>query len=105
MVGFSLKELAQVLGEREKGRVPCRSVRALVQLRLAELTEKLQELRLLKRDLETLLRSWDATLAITPAGVQARLLDGLAKQRAFGSERTAQGPNAALRGLKNNRSR
>lgn len=98
MVGFSLKELARVLGEREKGRVPCQSVRALVQARLAELTKKLQELRLLKRDLEALLRGWDATLAVTPKGVQARLLDGLAKEDAFGVNRTNQ-PSPALRPL------
>ena len=35
-VGFSLDELARSLGERERGGVPCRRVRALVADRLAE---------------------------------------------------------------------
>ena len=83
IVGFSLKELAQVFAERDSGGVPCHSVRASVQSHLAELNLRLRELRLLKNDLQMLLRDWDAKLAKTPPGKQARLLDQLASSDAL----------------------
>jgi DNA-binding transcriptional MerR regulator len=79
IVGFSLKELAQFFAERERGGVPCHSVRSFVEKHLAELELRLLELRRLKKDLQAMLREWDATLAVTPPGKQARLLDQLAK--------------------------
>lgn len=77
-VGFSLDELARVLSERERGAVPCRSVRALVAERLADLEVRLRDLATLRGEIRQLLRDWDDRLAATPAGKQARLLDSLA---------------------------
>jgi len=80
LVGFSLKELARVFAEREHGGVPCHSVRDSVRSHLAELEIRLRELRALKRDLQDLLRDWDAALESTPPGKQARLLEQLASR-------------------------
>jgi DNA-binding transcriptional MerR regulator len=80
-VGFSLAELARVLSERERGNVPCRSVRALVAERLADLEARLRDLATLRGEMRQLLRGWDDRLAATPIGKQARLLDLLAGQR------------------------
>lgn len=77
-VGFSLTELAKVLTERDRGAAPCRSVYAVVSQRLADLDRELEALAELKKDLQGLLREWDAKLSSTPAGGQARLLETLA---------------------------
>ena len=88
-VGFSLAELARVLSEREHGDVPCRSVRALVAERLAELEVRLDELATLRDEMRQLLREWDDRLAATPVGTQARLLDLLAGRRSTASKHPA----------------
>jgi DNA-binding transcriptional MerR regulator len=85
-VGFSLDELARVLSERERGDVPCRSVRALVAERLADLEVRLRDLATLRGEMRQLLREWDDRLAATPAGKQARLLDLLAGQHSAKSK-------------------
>lgn len=85
-VGFSLAELARVLNERERGDVPCRSVRALVAERLADLEVWLRDLATLRGEMRQLLREWDDRLAATPIGKQARLLDLLAGQRSAASK-------------------
>jgi DNA-binding transcriptional MerR regulator len=77
LIGFSLKELARVFQERERGRAPCREVRALVGERLDGVDQKIAELIALRDQLRDLLRDWDRTLAGTPQGRQARLLDRL----------------------------
>ena len=77
-IGFTLDELAGVLSERDRGRAPCRNVRALVAERLAELETRLRDLTELRDDLRALLGEWDLRLARIPIGVQARLLDLLA---------------------------
>ena len=75
--GFSIKELAGVLGERERGGAPCRRVRAVVAGRLAQIDQDIAALGALKDRLTVLLAEWDAKLAQTPANRQARLLDTL----------------------------
>jgi DNA-binding transcriptional MerR regulator len=81
MVGFSLKELASVLGQRERGSPPCRRVRALVGERLAALETRLEDLAKLRDEMRAILREWDDRLARTPAGQRARLLDMLAERK------------------------
>jgi DNA-binding transcriptional MerR regulator len=76
-IGFSLRELASVLQQRERGEPPCQRVRLLVGERLAALETRLVELTRLRDDMRRLLRDWDARLARTPRGQRARLLDAL----------------------------
>lgn len=95
-IGFTLQDLAVVLAERDRGGAPCRSVRALVANRLAELETRLRELTELRDELLVLLREWDRRLARIPAGSQARLLDILADRpvvdRAVARARRAVAP-------------
>ena len=77
-IGFTLHDLAAVLSQRDRGGAPCRSVRALVAQRLAELETRLSDLAELRDELRVLLRDWDLRLAKIPRGAQARLLDVLA---------------------------
>jgi DNA-binding transcriptional MerR regulator len=77
VVGFTLDELARVLHERDRGEAPCRGVRDLVATRLADLDGRLRQLTALRRELRHLLATWDRTLAATPAGQPAHLLQSL----------------------------
>jgi len=77
MIGFSLKELAAALRQREHGTPPCRKVRAVVSERLAGLEVRLTELAALADEMRVLLAEWDERLARTPEGQRARLLDML----------------------------
>ncbi len=84
-VGFSLKDLASVLQQRDRGgSPPCQRVRALVGDRLEELDRRLAELTVLRDEMQSLLRDWDNRLAQTPAGQRARLLDMLGQRPPMG---------------------
>jgi DNA-binding transcriptional MerR regulator len=89
-VGFSLDELARVLREREKGGVPCRKVRALVEARFEALEARVRALIELRDELREVLNQWDRRLARTAVGEQARLLDGLVGRPAIEAQATAR---------------
>lgn len=76
-VGFSIKDLARVLGERDRGGAPCRQVHALLTTKLSELDREMAALVALKQDLESILDDWTTRLVNTPPGRSARLLDAL----------------------------
>jgi DNA-binding transcriptional MerR regulator len=77
VVGFSLTDLKRVLGARDRGGAPCRSVRALVGERLERLNQRIDEMRILRDELGVLLAEWDRRLARTPEGKRAHLLETL----------------------------
>ena len=77
VVGFSLQDLHRVLGVRDNGGAPCRSVRDLVGRRLEDLNQGIKELISLRDDLRVLVDEWDTTLAKTPQGQRAHLLETL----------------------------
>jgi DNA-binding transcriptional MerR regulator len=89
VIGFSLKELAQVLGACQKGTPPCGRVRSLVGERLAALERRLEQLTGLRDELRVLITNWDARLATTPPGQRARLLDMLDGRPALDKGKTA----------------
>lgn len=90
LIGFSLKELAAVLRQREHGAPPCRRVRTLVGDRLAALEARLLELTELRDEMRALVRDWDERLARTPDGQRARLLDMLAGRKPLERPRRRQ---------------
>lgn len=77
-IGFTLDELARILRARDKGRAPCREVRALAAAKLADVESRLRELLLVREELRGVVKEWDAKLARTPEGERAGLLDALA---------------------------
>jgi MerR family Zn(II)-responsive transcriptional regulator of zntA len=77
-IGFSVTELADILRERSNGGAPCRRVRKLAAEKLAVLEKRLRELQSWRRELRSMLFSWDRMLAKTPRGKQARLLETFA---------------------------
>ncbi|MGE0551901.1 MAG: MerR family transcriptional regulator [Gemmatimonadales bacterium] len=83
-VGLSLRELAVVLAERDKGGAPCRKVRALVADRLVLLERRLADLAEHRDALVSLLADWDRRLDRSPPGRRAGLL-GAVPRRATSS--------------------
>jgi DNA-binding transcriptional MerR regulator len=77
-VGFTLVELGAIFRMRARGEAPCRTVRSLARVKLADLEERLAELQRLRDRLRTLLGDWDDRLAGTSPGHRAGLLEALA---------------------------
>ncbi len=76
-LGFSLAELSGIFSVRDRGGVPCRSVRALAEEKLRRVEHAIRELRGLRRQLRQVLCKWDQLLAKTRKGERARLLESL----------------------------
>ena len=78
-LGFSLAELARIFAIRDGDGIPCRKVRALAAEKLQRVEQSLAELKMLRRQLQMILREWDSRLAKTPAKERAKLLESLAE--------------------------
>jgi len=76
-VGFTLDELARFLKEKDRGGSPCASVRQLASMKLAEVDERIHELKTLRKELQQTLNDWDVRLAHRRNGERANLLDHL----------------------------
>jgi DNA-binding transcriptional MerR regulator len=88
-IGFSLKDLAAVFRERDRGAAPCRRVRNVVAERLARVDDEIETLLKLKTALGALLEEWDTRLCAVPVHTQAHLLDSLATVNPPAMARTA----------------
>ena len=78
-LGFSLAELSRIFAVRDRGGIPCREVRALAAEKLRWVEQSLEEMNVLRRQLQSILREWDGRLARTPARRRAGLLESLAE--------------------------
>jgi MerR family transcriptional regulator, mercuric resistance operon regulatory protein len=58
-LGFSLDEIRRVIEDARTGKSPCAEVREIVRRRLAELDERMRELRRYRRQLSDTLLEWD----------------------------------------------
>jgi DNA-binding transcriptional MerR regulator len=76
-LGFSLAEVARILTVRDRGGIPCRSVRALAAAKLALVESRLAELEAARDALSAVLAHWDALLDQAPEGQRVGLLDAL----------------------------
>jgi DNA-binding transcriptional MerR regulator len=76
-VGFTLKELAEIFAERDKGNPPCRKVRAIAAAKLADLENHLRETKILHAELGKTIRDWDEQLARQTGEKPAKLLESL----------------------------
>jgi DNA-binding transcriptional MerR regulator len=76
-VGFSLRQLAAFLRERQEGGAPCRKVRDAAERILASVDDQIAELQATKAALAAMVRDWDERLTRTPPHQPARLLDAI----------------------------
>jgi len=58
-LGYSLKEIQQIIEQSESGNSPCPIVRQIIQNRIEETRQKLQELRALQQRMEAALQQWN----------------------------------------------
>lgn len=58
-IGFSLDEITEILEMRAHGQAPCLEVREVARRKLAELDERLRELRRYRSELARTLAEWD----------------------------------------------
>ena len=75
---------------RDKGGAPCRHVRDLIGKRLEELNRHIEQLISLREELRVVVDEWDATLARTPQGQRAHLLESLGSKGAIEISRRAR---------------
>lgn len=76
-MGFSLKELSEILRSRDNGGVPCHRVLNLAEEKLRSLGRQIEELRRTQAYMRKLVREWKQRLKHTPFGSTAMLLHSL----------------------------
>lgn len=76
-LGFTLRELAGILGVRDRGGAPCRQVLALAKKKLALLDARILDLTALRGQLEEIVERWGGQLERAGDGQRAGLLEGL----------------------------
>jgi MerR family mercuric resistance operon transcriptional regulator len=59
VLGFTLAEIAHLIKEKALGISPCSDVREIVRRRLAELDERMSEMRRYRKELAAALAQWD----------------------------------------------
>jgi DNA-binding transcriptional MerR regulator len=77
-VGFSLKELSEILRIHDDGGVPCQRVLNLSEQKLRSIGRQIRELERTQDYLRKLVREWRRKLENTPEGTRAMLLQSLA---------------------------
>src|SRR5262249_4398586 len=77
-LGFSLKELSEILRTRDNGGVPCRRVLFLAEAKLRSLGQQIEELKQTQNYMRRLVRNWREKLKNAPPGSKALLLQSLA---------------------------
>lgn len=58
-LGFSLDEIKRIIADAQSGASPCDDVREIVRRRLAELDQKMREMRRYRKELSATLEEWD----------------------------------------------
>jgi DNA-binding transcriptional MerR regulator len=74
-IGFSVRELAAIFAERDRGGAPCHRVRELAREKRAIVESSLRELQVWRGELKTTLAGWDRLVGKTPGGQRAGLLE------------------------------
>lgn len=102
-VGFTLDELARILGERDRGGAPCREVRAMAGEKLASIEDQLKRLAALRDELRQTIAGWDSRLSETKPGDRAGLLETLGAGDRTTSSKPKLPPNFTKKGSKNDK--
>jgi len=76
-LGFSLKELSEILRTRDDGGAPCHQVLNLAEEKLRSLGQQILELQHTQEYMQELVRDWRKKVKRTPPGSKALLLHSL----------------------------
>jgi DNA-binding transcriptional MerR regulator len=88
-IGFTVRELGEILADRDRGGAPCRRVRGLAVEKLAAVELQLRVLRFWRRELRAALTDWDHRLKNTPEGKRAGLLEAFVVAHPKSTERSS----------------
>lgn len=67
-LGFTLKEIAEILEEAERGISPCPMVREIIEKRIAENREKIRQMQQLQKKMEKARKDWATMEDALPNG-------------------------------------
>ena len=84
-VGFNLDEIARIIADTRDGSLPCAEVRRLASQKLADLDQRLVELKRYRRELKATVDAWER--AGEKEGVICGLIEGL-QSAANGSQQS-----------------
>lgn len=76
-LGFTLKELAEILRIRDSGGAPCHRVLSMTEGKLRSLDQQIHELQTTERYMRQIVRQWRTQLKRTAPGSTAMLLQSL----------------------------
>jgi DNA-binding transcriptional MerR regulator len=74
-VGFTIRDLARIFAIRGAGGIPCEEVIRIAHKKLQELDERMDQLRVARRDLRRCVNEWNKMLSHAEKGTHARLLE------------------------------
>lgn len=89
-LGFSLKELSEILRTHDGGGAPCHRVLNLAEKKLRFLEKEIRELRQTRSYMTKLVRAWRTELKHTAPGTKAKLLHSLVGQDKISSANKLQ---------------
>ncbi|MEZ5347111.1 MAG: MerR family DNA-binding protein [Pyrinomonadaceae bacterium] len=67
-LGFTLKEISEILGESDKGKSPCPLVREIIETRIAETRAQIKSLRKMLAKMESAKAAWENMKDGIPTG-------------------------------------
>jgi DNA-binding transcriptional MerR regulator len=79
-IGFSLSELKTILAVRDSGGAPCNHVRELLSAKIEQVEQQIENLTLLRTELNRLSKDWGTRLRRTRPGQAARLLESVRRR-------------------------
>jgi DNA-binding transcriptional MerR regulator len=94
-MGFSLRELADIVRARDRGEVPCHKVFHMAEEKLLSITQQIRDLRKMEQYMRRVLRKWRAELSVAGPQRHAMLLHSLQPRSAPGQHK---GFHSAVRG-------
>jgi DNA-binding transcriptional MerR regulator len=102
-LGFSLDEIRRILDDARSGRSPCAEVREMMRRRLAEVDERIRELRRFRKAMTGTLAEWDR-IGHAPGQIcgliEGTQLEAGAKLNRKRAERLAPRATGGRRGMK-----
>jgi MerR family transcriptional regulator, Zn(II)-responsive regulator of zntA len=80
-VGFTIRELSEILQARDQGKIPCKKVRDLAVQKLHSVEAQLRELTEARATLQRTLKDWNHRLNKSSPHRHARLLESLVRTK------------------------
>jgi DNA-binding transcriptional MerR regulator len=67
-LGFTVEDIGQIIGEAEKGKTPCPTVRRMIDQRLHETEQRFSQTMALRKRMQAAIKDWDNKPDKAPTG-------------------------------------